>query len=310
MSTALPRLAGDLPVSVGFANYQPSLTDAGALRDFCQALEDLGYAGVQCQDHLVYPWDESAYGSSAGGRAAHYPGQQVLEAFTFLATAAGCSQHLTLETSLIVLPQRHPLLVAKQAAAIDRLSGGRLLLGVGPGWLRDEMRALGWDPATRGERMDEALEIICRALDEPRVGYDGRHFRFEEVSLEPRPTRPADQLPWIGGGEANGLGPAMRRLGRHAAGWLVNPRLPLEQVPPALESARAEARAAGRGEVEFGLDVIIVFDGDASGLAEALAERREVGATRLTVLLGGVRPAAHLDELIGRAATFAEAVRA
>ncbi len=305
----LTALTGDLPVSVGYVNYQPCLADLGALRAFCEAIEELGYAGVQCQDHLAYPWDPDAYHYAAGGRVAHHPGQPVMEAMTFLAVAAGCSRSLALETSVIVLPQRHPLELAKQAAALDRLSGGRLLLGVGPGWLRAEMAALGWDPRTRGQRMDEALGILEQAFDEPRVSAEGEHFRFDAVSLEPRPTRPATDLLWIGGGEAGGFDAAVRRLGRHGSGWLVNPRLPFERIPEGLELARQEASTHGRGDVDFGVDLILHTDDDLARLPAAVDRRRQAGATRLTVMLGGLEPAGSVDELIRRAHQVADALR-
>lgn len=302
-------LTGDLPVSVGYANYQPCLSDLAALRAFCEAIEELGYAGVQCQDHLAYPWDPDAYHYAAGGQMAHHPGQPVIEAMTFLAAAASCSRALTLETSLIVLPQRHPLELAKQAAAIDQLSGGRLLLGVGPGWLRAEMAALGWDPATRGQRMDEALEILTRAFDEPRVSAAGEHFQFDAVSLEPRPERPATDLLWIGGGEAGGFDAAVTRLGRYGSGWLVNPRLPFERIAEGLERARQVAAAHDRGEVDFGVDLIVHTGEDLARLPAAVDRRRQAGATRLTVMLGGLEPAGSVDELIRRANDVADAVR-
>lgn len=300
--------AAAIPFSAGYANYQPVLMDCGGLRAFCSALEDLGYAGIQVQDHVVYPWDEAAYGYSAGGKVAHHPGQQVMEALTFLAAAAGCSGRLGLEASVIVLPQRHPLLLAKQVASIDRLSGGRFLLGVGPGWLEAEMRALGWDPATRGSRMDEALEIVVTALDDEHVRFAGRHFKVDDVSVEPRPERPAREIVWVGGGEGGGLARAMRRLGRWGNGWLVNPRFPLEEIPGPLEVARAEARATGRGDVEFGVDLNIQFDGDQEHAADAYRRRVAAGATRVSVFLGGLEQAGSVDELVDLAERFSSAV--
>lgn len=300
------RLVGaTLPASVGYANYQPVLFDLGALRDFCQALEELGFAGIQVQDHVVYPWAEDAYAYSAGGRIAHHPGQQMMEALSFLAAAAACSTHLALEASVIVLAQRHPLLVAKQAASIDVMSGGRLLLGVGPGWLEDEIAALGWDPGSRGARTDEALAVLVRALDEAHITFAGHHFTIDDVSLEPRPARPARELLWIGGGEAGALRRAMRRLGRWGSGWLVNPRLPFEAIPDALELARDEAERVGRGRPSFGVDLNIQFQGDADGVADVMARRVAAGGTRVSVFLGGLTPARSVDELIDLARRFA-----
>lgn len=306
----MPPLLDDLTVSVGYLNYQPCLGDVGALRGLCAALEELGYAGVQCQDHVVYPWDESAYQYAAGGRLAHRPGMPVMEAMAFLATVAGCSDTLQLETNLIVLPQRQPLLLAKQAATIDRLSRGRLLLGTGPGWLRAEMSALGWNPRTRGKRMDEALEVIRRAFDEPRVSHHGRHFNFDDVSLEPRPERPARELVWIGGGEAGGFSAATRRLGRHGAGWLVNPRMPFDRISEGLELARAEAHRCGRQSPDFGVDLVLHVGTDLDRVPDAVARRRAAGATRLTVMLGGLDTFDNVDHLIGVAGDVASAVRA
>ena len=116
----------------------------------------------------------------------------------------------------------------------------------------------------------------------------------------------SNELLWIGGGEAGGLEPAMRRLGRFGAGWIVNPRLPFEEIPAALARAEDEARAAGRGEVRFGVDLNVQWhEGD--DVAAVVARRRAAGATRLSVFLGGLDVTESVDELIARATSFATA---
>lgn len=175
-----------------------------------------------------------------------------------LAPIAAVTERLLLRTSVYLLPLRHPLEVALQAAMLDQLSGGRFCLGVGIGGEDpDEFRAAGINPRSRGRRANEALEVIRRLWSEESVSFSGRHFNLENVSLEPKPLMPAG-VPVFVGGRSDA---ALERAGRYGDGWTglwVSHRRFVE----AKERIQEAASKAGRdpAAIEFGLQVWVGVD--------------------------------------------------
>ncbi|MGH3967959.1 MAG: LLM class F420-dependent oxidoreductase, partial [Mycobacterium sp.] len=214
----------------------------------------------------VYPYDSS-------GRvelAADCPVPDPLELLAFL---AGHTERLGLATGVLVLPNHHPVVLAKQAATVDALSGGRLRLCVGVGWLREEIQACGTEFDTRGRRADEQLAVL-RALwdDRPRgVSHHGEFFDFDDVMCYPKPSGAA--LPVHIGGHSR---PAARRAGRFGDGFQ-----PLGVAGPQLRTLltlmRDEASAAGRDpdglEVSLGHSVTKIDAERVGRLAEQGADR-------------------------------------
>lgn len=177
-----------------------------AIEEAARAAEALGYEGVWANDMVIRP---------ATARRGTLGGGQVIEPLVTLASLIHLVPRLTLGTSVLVLPQRHPILVAKQAAALHLLSGGRLILGVGIGHRAAEFALLGADFAHRAAATDEALEVLQALWREPVAHYHGRFHHFDAASLEPYP--PAGGPPiWIGG-DTQG---AIRRAARYGSGWL------------------------------------------------------------------------------------------
>jgi probable F420-dependent oxidoreductase len=205
-----------------------------------RAAEELGYDSVWSGDHVVLPVEsESVYPYHRGGTYTADP-LVAYDALVALALVAGCTERVELGTGVLVLPQRNPLLLAKQLASLDSLSDGRLILGAGAGWLAEEFAALAApDFELRGQVLEEWVAILraCWSDDEPR--FEGRHYRFDPVHFQPRPVR---QIPILIGGNSPA---ALRRAGRIGDGWF-GTAVTLEEGRAAIATVRRHAEEAGR----------------------------------------------------------------
>lgn len=304
-----------MDLSFFFPNYIADMVDAFVLRDFAQSLEGMGFWGIDAVDHITYPWPrgDDRRGLPPGG--VHQPDQRPIEPFTYLAALALATQRIRLRTSIIILPQREPLLVAKQAASIDQLSGGRFELGVGAGWLQAEFQALGASFGNRGRRMDEELELIRRAWMQERITFEGRYYHVDEMSILPKPRQQPHPPIWIGGGRGEVVGPVMRRLGRYGNGWMAIGTPSLAHIRQGLFAAREEARHCGRGEVDFKLQLTLDLNGPdwQRAVAERLPKLQELNADVIclnTIADNSLRRAAdHLQRLRQFQKEFGSAVQ-
>src|SRR6266496_4628105 len=184
-----------------------------AVRRFARAVEQIDYDHIDVFDHVVmgHPME----GRAPGPYQATMP---ILEALMLLGHIAAVTTRVGLGTEVLVLPQRHPTLVAKQVSTLDTLSGGRVRLGVGVGWQESEYEALGEDFRTRGKRMDEAIGLLRAYWGDAEVSFESAHYRTVAMSMEPKPPQ-GGRLPiWIGGNSE----PAYRRVGRLGDGWLAS----------------------------------------------------------------------------------------
>src|SRR3989440_5745372 len=150
-----------------------------AVRRFARAVEQIGYDHIDVFDHVVmgHPME----GRPPGPYQATMP---ILEALMLLGHIAAVTTRVGLGTEVLVLPQRHPTLVAKQVSTLDLLSGGRIRLGVGVGWQPAEYEALGEDYRTRGKRMDEAIVLLRKWWTDARVDFDGAHYTIKAMAME------------------------------------------------------------------------------------------------------------------------------
>jgi probable F420-dependent oxidoreductase len=181
-----------------------------------EAAERLGFDSVWATDHALMPYtrhSEYPYGRS-GTEIAMTPGMQWLEPLSVLAFVAGRTEEVRIGTSVLVLPYRNPVLVATEAATLHLLSGDRLVLGVGAGWMREEFEALGVDPAERGARLDEYMRVLRTLWSDDPASFRGRFVRFEDVVLAVTPRGAAPPL-WVGGNSRA----ALRRAVRLGDGW-------------------------------------------------------------------------------------------
>jgi probable F420-dependent oxidoreductase len=222
-------------IGVTFARLRPALW-----RQTAQLCDELGYESVWLPEHLVLP--VGATGSPFAGRD-HPPvpaDSPVYDVFTMLAFFAGMTSRLRLGTNVYNIGLRHPFTTARAVTTLDVVSEGRVELGIGASWLAEEWAATGLDFATRGARVDEALDVCRRLWTEPVIEHHGTHFDFGPVMFEPKPVQAL--LPISVGGDS---GPARRRAAHQGDGWIPM-NTPLERLPAALEEVRGLRRDAGR----------------------------------------------------------------
>jgi len=227
----------------------------GVLVPCAQAADAAGIESLWITDHLAIPPDDA---EGSGGR--------YTDPLTTLAFLAARTERIRLGTGVLILPYRRPLPVAKAVATVQELSGGRLLLGVGVGWMEAEFRAVGADRRRRGRDTDAALDLLHRCFAAGEVQANGQRFLFE-----PRPARPPI---YVGGAGEH----ALRRTVRFGDGWLPMSADP-EQLRPAAERLRALAAEAGKPTpsiVSFGA---LPLD-DAPRARERLAALAELGVVR------------------------------
>jgi probable F420-dependent oxidoreductase len=294
--------------------------DPVALRDLAQAAEGLGYDALWVSDHVVVPARiESPYPYSPDGRFRLGPTAPYFEPLTALTYLAGCTQRIRLGTHVLILPYRNPVVMAKEIATLDVLSGGRVDLGIGVGWMREEFEALGYGYfERRGAVTDEQLRLMKRLWTEELPSFAGEFYRFPALGAHPHPRQRPHPPIWVGGHTRA----AIRRAARLGDGWLpIGARppadLPPEEVAAGIAALREEATRAGRDpaavRVCFSTQVTPTdrpgerrpFQGMPEEIAADVRRYRDVGVDRFVLGFGG----GSAEELVGRMRRFAEQVR-
>ncbi len=190
-------------------------SDPGWMSTFARHADDVGFESLLAVEHVAIPVGyASRYPYSDSGRMPLPEDCELPDPLDLLAWLAARTERIRLGTGILVLPEHHPLQLAKRCATIDRLSGGRLFLGVGVGWMREEVAALGIDPDERGSRTDEAIEALRVVWAEEEPVFAGHHFRFGPLRSHPKPVQPT--IPILVGGHAPA---AARRAGRLGDGF-------------------------------------------------------------------------------------------
>jgi probable F420-dependent oxidoreductase len=268
-------------LGIGFP-HQVIGTDPAEVRDFARAAEAAGFDYLSAIEHVAGAHAERFAGVDTGFPAPPYLHDYPFhEPFTLFAFLAGVTSRIELVTSVLVLPQRQTVLVAKQAAEVSLLSGGRLRLGVGVGWNHAEFESLGADFRTRGERTAEQVVVLRRLWTEPLVTFTGRWHTLDRVAIAPLPAQPVPL--WMGGGTGE---VTLRRIARLADGWMPMARASGD-VGELAARMRGYLAEAGRDPAALGIQVTIGGAGQAEPGQWVAAARRwaEAGATHLT--LGG-----------------------
>jgi probable F420-dependent oxidoreductase len=194
--------------------YGPAAT-RDTLVGFARRAEALGYDSLWASDHVVLPWRiASRYPYNATGDFPLSPATDFLEPLTALALVAGVTERAALGTTVLVLPHRHPLLAAKMLATLDHLAPGRVILGAGVGWMREEIEALGAPFDRRGAWSDEAIRVMRACWRDERAAHTGEFFRFDQLACRPAPARGSIPI-WIGGHTPR----ALRRVAELGDGW-------------------------------------------------------------------------------------------
>ena len=186
-----------------------------ALTTMVQRAETLGFHSVMVADHVVIPAEiESAYPYTVGGN--FLSEEEALEQFTLMTFVAAQTQRLRLVSSILIVPQRNPVLTAKTIATLDWLSGGRVTVGVGVGWMREEFEALDAAPFNRrGAVTNEYLEIFKKLWTQDVSSHASKFYRFDRLRFAPKPLQNPHPPIWIGGHSDA----ALRRVAQHADGW-------------------------------------------------------------------------------------------
>jgi probable F420-dependent oxidoreductase len=296
-------------MQIGFnAPTAGPLAEPDALTKICVGGEAMGFDYACFSDHVVipfninarYPYSETGEfpSGSAGGRH---------EQLTEIAFIAAKTSRLRLVTSVMVVPHRPTVLAAKILSTIDVLSGGRLTVGIGAGWLQEEFEALGTPPfAARGAVTDEYVRAF-RALwteDDPR--FDGKYVQFGGVAFAPKPVQKPHPPIWVGGES----GPALRRAARLGDAWYpigTNPAHPLDSLPRyrgGIDRLHKAASEAGRDPMSIGLALRCarhgeglpakandgerrLFSGGPADIANDLRDLRKLGVTHVDFNFGG-----------------------
>jgi probable F420-dependent oxidoreductase len=266
--------------------------DPTAVGRIGRAVEDLGFDHLLAYDHVL--------GAVHADRQRPLPGPYTErdpfhDPFVLFGYLAGLTERIGFATGVLVLPQRPTALVARQAADVDLLSGGRLRLGVGVGWNHVEYEALGQDFTTRGARQGEQVELLRRLFTEPVVDFSGRFDRVDRAALVPRPTQ---SIPiWLGGGKA-----AFDRAARLADGFMFFGG-GIDHAVDRWAALRARVEAAGRSVDDFGAEYVSLSQ-DIGNLVTEVDAWTAAGGSHLSVVtmgLGFDSIEAHIDHLASAA---------
>lgn len=271
--------------------------DPGAVRAYGQRVEELGFTHLLAYDHVVGA-DPEVHTGWNGPYDIRTTFHEPLVMFGFL---AAITTSLELVTGVVILPQRQTSLVAKQAAEVDLLSGGRLRLGIGIGWNAVEYEALGQDFGTRGKRSAEQIDLLRRLWTEQSVTFSGTFDTVTGAGLAPMPVQRPIPI-WIGAASAAGY----RRAGRLADGWF--PMMsPGAQLDEALAEIERGATAAGRDPASIGMEARVKWTGDDDAVAAKIAAWSQAGASHLSVDTMGAG-LAHVDDHLEVLARVAESL--
>lgn len=269
-------------------------SDRVAIRDWAQAAEGIGFDYIEVSDHVLGA-DRAAL---PGFEGPYDVNDSFHEIFVTLSYIAAVTEKVSLFTGVLILPQRQTALVAKQAAQLDILCGGRLRLGVGIGWNPVEYEALGQDWKTRGRRQAEQIELMNRLWTQRTVIFDGMFDRVHHAGINPPPIQRPIPI-WLGGGSDATL----KRAAKYGQGWipLGNPD---ERAEAQLETLRGYVRDEGRDPGAFGIECWIRSSiGGPHEWRTAADQWRALGATHTTFYTSG-QGIGPLDKQIGAMKRF------
>ena len=265
-------------------------SNPAVIKEYAQTAEQLGFKHVLAYDHVI--------GGNPASRRGWRPPYTHLDPFheplVLFCYLAGLTKTLEFVTGVIILPQRQTVLVAKQAAVVDVLSGGRLRFGVGLGWNAVEYEALGEDFKTRGARCEEQVEVLRKLWTEELVTYTGHWHKIVDAGINPLPVQRPIPI-WFGGTDDR----ALRRLARLGDGWF--PLLgPDEKCRALIETVRKYAGEAGRDPGAIGIEGRIAYgDGSPEAWLRDLEAWRKLGATHVSfnTMKAGLKTSAHIEAI-------------
>ena len=252
---------------------------ASAIR-MVQIAEAAGFDSVVAVDHVVFPDNyTSTYPYSPTGRLPGGPGGALPDPLIWMAAMAAVTMRLRFMTGVIILPLRNPLVLAKQVATLDQMSGGRIELGIGVGWLKEEFEALGVPFAKRGKRSDEYIAAMRALWAGDSASFSGEFVNFHQVSSNPKPV--GGSVPIVIGGHSEA---AAKRAGRLGDGFFPSIGTQVD-VLPLFDIVRRAAAEAGRdpGEIEIMAGCPDLWPGSAKDPRAAVEERARHGIGRIVL---------------------------
>src|SRR5215468_4655899 len=265
-------------------------TGPTVVRDYAQAAEALGYAYLVAPDHVL----GANPATDHGGRRVGTTASAYHDPFVLFGFLAGCTQRIGFAVGVLILAQRQAVLVAKQAASLDVLCGGRFRLGIGVGWNEVEFVGLNEDFHTRGRRSEEQVAVMRALWAEPHVTFKGRWHTIEDAGINPRPS--GRKIPLWYGGHAE---VTLRRCAKWGDGWMPLAYPPGEEARTAFATLHRYAEEAGRDPATIGIDTRV-----SAGVGAEAQWRDEVqlwkslGVTHLT--LANYYQSGHLHRIAGR----------
>ena len=268
--------------------------DPETIQTYVRAVERMGYRHISAYDHVI----GANPASRPEWRGTYDVDDAFMEPFTLFSFMAAVAKKLSFATSVLILPQRQTVLVAKQAATLDVLTGGRLRLGVGVGWNGVEYETLGESFGDRGKRVEEQVDLMRRLWSNRSVTFDGKWHQVKDAGINPLPVQRPVPI-WMGGGAEA----VIKRVARVADGWM--PQFsPDTRGRGLFDRMREYAEGFGRNPSEIGLDGTVPVRGeDADAWAEQVTRWEEIGATHVSVSTLGDDGAdsrdieSHLDRL-------------
>ena len=262
-----------MKVGIAFANILNFGTPDGSIQ-FAQAAEKAGVESLWTVEHVIYPSSyDSQYPYDPSGQMAMAPDTDLTDPLIWLTWLAANTSSIRLGTGIIILPERNPLVLAKQVGTLDSFSGGRFELGIGVGWLKEEFEALGVPWERRGARTDEYVAVMRELWGGNEVSFDGEFVSFDRVSSNPKPLN--GSVPITIGGHSDA---AARRAGRIGNGFFPGKGDLEHMLGLVRESAEKHGRDASEIEVTWGSGEIMGSDPVAA--AEKLKEQ---GVSRVIV---------------------------
>jgi probable F420-dependent oxidoreductase len=259
-----------------FANVGPFATPEGA-RALGRAVEDAGIDSVWAVEHVVVPKGyESQYPYDPSGKMPGPEDSPIPDPLVWCTYFAAVTTTVKVATGILIVPQRNPLVLAKECATLDQLSGGRFVLGVGAGWLREEFEALGVPFEERGKRLDDHIGALRAAWGKQPASFDGPFTQFEDLYIRPQPA--GGSVPIVVGGHSQA---AARRAGRLGDGFFPG-RSTEEELTPLIATVRSTATDAGRDPA----DIEITTGGNAAFApdpVEALGRLADLGVDRVVI---------------------------
>ncbi|MCY3568898.1 MAG: TIGR03619 family F420-dependent LLM class oxidoreductase [Chloroflexi bacterium] len=247
--------------------------DVSQLRDWAQGVDALGCDFITMADHILYAYSRPDRPQSG----AYTDDVHQHEVMTLMAWLSEVTEQIALQPNVLVLAQREPVLVAKQAAEIDVLSNGRLRLGIGVGWQWQEFEALGVNIKQRPSRTEEYIKVLRACWTEEPISFSGKYVQIDRMSMMPKPVTPGGP-PILFGGLSQA---AIERAARIGDGWVATVHTDVDRLLPRVRLMQDQLRANGRDLDSFPIQWQPPLNENADEVLRQMTAARDAGVTRM-----------------------------